>query len=264
MLGAMAPLPLLMAVFAAAGMYFMSQWNRGNPAISELRYCLMYLDRNVNGRNTPRKQSPERPAPEVEREALEIYIAGRFRSTIADRRIWSGFMGLTIPQPHRRMAERIIAERPAPVEAELSAATATLAPVLKEIAEVDRAAQAISPATIGLMEFTGIWLLLVALPGLIAAAAFRRGLTLLMFGVDCVTRQGVLASRPRMVGRTIVFNSPLVLAPIAAALVSPLVSEIAVTLVGIVAVLAVITAWSSLLPVRGLTDRLAGTYLVPR
>jgi hypothetical protein len=135
---------------------------------------------------------------------------------------------------------------------------------LKEIAEVDRAAQAISPATIGLMEFTGIWLLLVALPGLIAAAAFRRGLTLLMFGVDCVTRQGVLASRPRMVGRTIVFNSPLVLAPIAAALVSPLVSEIAVTLVGIVAVLAVITAWSSLLPVRGLTDRLAGTYLVPR
>jgi hypothetical protein len=104
----------------------------------------------------------------------------------------------------------------------------------------------------------------ICLPGLIAACAFRRGLIMRMFGVDCVTRNGALASRPRMLWRTIVFNAPLLLAPLVFAVVFSLLRDSAASLVVAAGVLAAITVWSSILPTRGLADRLAGTYPVPR
>ena len=97
-----------------------------------------------------------------------------------------------------------------------------------------------------------------------AAVAFRRGLIMLMFGVDCVTRRGALASRPRMAWRAIVFNAPVLAAPIVWVLVRPLMPGLVPSLLAVVGMLAVITVWSSLLPARGLADRLSGTYPVPR
>jgi hypothetical protein len=102
------------------------------------------------------------------------------------------------------------------------------------------------------------------LAGLIAVGAFRRGLIMLMFGVDCVTCKGALASRPRMLWRTIVFNAPVLLAPLVLALVFPLMRALTPSLLAMAGALVVIAVWSALLPVRGLTDRLSGTYLVPR
>ena len=121
-----------------------------------------------------------------------------------------------------------------------------------------------SPAAVGLMQFVGIWFIFVALAGLIAVIAFRRGLIMLMFGVDCATHSGVLASRPRMLWRSIVFIAPVLSAPIVLALIFPLVQALAPSLLAIVGAIAVITVWSSLLPARGLADRLSGTYPVPR
>jgi len=131
-------------------------------------------------------------------------------------------------------------------------------------AQIKDATQQISPATVGSIQFVGIWFIFVTLAGLIAVIAFRRGLIMLMFGVDCVTRSGALASRPRMLWRTIVFNAPVLSAPIVLALAFPLVKALAPSLLAIVGALAIIAVWSSLLPARGLADRLSGTYPVPR
>jgi hypothetical protein len=196
---------------------------------------------------------------------LEVYIAGKFRETITDPQRWNSYLGLAmIPPQHRKLAERIVAERPAPSESQLAEAQATIEPILKAIAEIKEASGEIPVAAVGAIEFVVVWLLFVALPGLIAAAAFCRGLVMLMFGVDCVTRRGALASRLRMVWRAIVFHAPVILAPIVFAMLSPLMDALEPLLVGTVAALAAVTAWSALLPVRGLADRLAGTYPVPR
>ena len=264
MLCTTAGIPFLLAAFATAGMCLMNQWSEGHPEIPELRYCLLYLDWNVKGQNVHRQNADKRPSPEVEREALEIYIAGKFRPIITDRKRWNSFMGLTIPQPQRKLAERIVAERPAPSDEQFREALATLEPVLKEIAEFRNATQEMPPAAIGGIQFVAIWLIFVALAGLIAVGAFRRGLIMLMFGVDCVTCKGALASRPRMLWRTIVFNAPVLLAPLVLALVFPLMRALTPSLLAMAGALVVIAVWSALLPVRGLTDRLSGTYLVPR
>ena len=173
-------------------------------------------------------------------------------------------MGLTIPQPQRRLAERIVAERPAPSETEFAQAVTTLEPVLKEVAQFQEAAQKFSPLAVGSIQFVGVWLVFVALAGLLTVAAFRRGLVMLAFGVDCVTRHGALASRPRMFWRTIVFNAPVLSAPLVLAAIFPLVRELVPSLLVIAGALAALAICSSLLPTRGLADRLSGTYPVPR
>jgi uncharacterized RDD family membrane protein YckC len=264
MLCTTAGIPFLLAAFATAGMYLVNQWSEGHPEISELRYCLLYLDSKLNKQNAHPHQADQRPAPAVERAAMEVYIAGKFRPVITDRKIWNGFMGLTIPQPHRKLAERIIAERPAPSDEQLQEKLATMEPILKEIAALQQASHELPPVAVGSIQFLAIWLIFVALAGLIAVGVFRRGLIMLMFGVDCVTRKGALASRPRMLWRTIVFNAPVLLAPIVLALVFPLVRALTPSVLAIAGAIVVVAVWSALLPARGLTDRLSGTYLVPR
>jgi uncharacterized RDD family membrane protein YckC len=264
MLCAAAGFPLLMGVLTIVGVLLTTQWNQQHPGISELRYCLMLLDQNVYQQIPRHNDTEQRPSPEVEREALETYIAGKFRPVITDRRVWFGFMGLTIPQPHRKLAEQIIADRPAVSDTEFADAEATIEPVLDAIAQQDELFQQIPPLAVGAMQFLGMWLVFVTLPGLIATIAFRRGIIMLAFGVDCVTRVGVLASRLRMLWRWLVFNAPVLLAPVALALLVPSKQTLTPSLLAISGVLVLIALWSLLLPTRGMADRLSGTFPVPR
>jgi hypothetical protein len=101
--------------------------------------------------------------------------------------------------------------------------------------------------------------LFVCLPALIAALAFRGGLVLLATGVTFVRRDGVQASRLRLFWRALVTWSPFLAAPALAWLLrSPVWAELAVGLFCGLAILSVA------LPQRGLQDRLAGTWPVPR
>jgi hypothetical protein len=103
----------------------------------------------------------------------------------------------------------------------------------------------------------------VALPGLVAAIIFGRGLIMIIFGVRCVTRTGQPASRLRMFWRTIVLHCPILMGPIVLALILPLVQRPVLPLIATVGVVLVLVVWSVLLPTRGLADRLAGTFPVP-
>ena len=84
-----------------------------------------------------------------------------------------------------------------------------------------------------------------------------------MFGVDCVNCSGAIASRARMCWRALILQLPvfMCLSAYALAYFSKNKDLGIVSLVIFVCGLTLIVR-SSLLPVRGLTDRLAGTYLV--
>ena len=103
----------------------------------------------------------------------------------------------------------------------------------------------------------------VCLPALIAALLFRGGLVLRIAGVTFVRRDGRLASRLRVFWRALVAWSPILLTVLGSAqslypLDRAALGELLLALFCGLAILSVA------LPERGLPDRLAGTWLVPR
>jgi hypothetical protein len=229
---------------------------------------------------------PSKVTDAKDREALEIFIAGRYRSTIRNPQVWSSLYALsTIPQWEREAAEKLVAARPNPSEAEVAQAE----PVVKGLLEKHPPAPGLEDfpvAPITLLMFFSTLLMYVALPSLVAALLFRGGLLLAMFGLAVVTPDGRRASRGRMLWRSIVAWSPLGVmffaGPCLLALIVPAMQAaqgpgaeqagdgsfptgpilMAAAIPGVIYLALVV--WSLLLPHRGLPDRIAGTYLVPR
>ncbi len=102
----------------------------------------------------------------------------------------------------------------------------------------------------------------VAIPALIAALLFRGGVVLRIAGIAFVRRNGKLASRIQVFWRALVAWSPLVIGFIvfiALQRQEPLLGE---NLAYLVAALPCVL--SLLMRDRGIQDRLAGTWPVPR
>jgi hypothetical protein len=105
--------------------------------------------------------------------------------------------------------------------------------------------------------------LYVAVPALLAALLFRGGLVLLIAGVTFVRGDGARASRVRVFWRAIVTWSPLALAAILFGFVYHAIGAPAAG-IGAAIFFIGLAAISLALPNRGLADRLAGTWPVPR
>jgi eukaryotic-like serine/threonine-protein kinase len=107
----------------------------------------------------------------------------------------------------------------------------------------------------------------VAVLGLIGALATRGGFTLRAFGAALVTADGRDASRLRALLRAVVAWSPLALWVLLVKF-GPRIQD---TTVGIallftlaIALLVAGAVWAWIHPSRGVQDRIAGTWLVPR
>ena len=187
---------------------------------------------------------------------LAIFIASHYRATIANDRSWNDPIALSVIKgEQRQFAERCIAEHPAPTKEEIADADAALEPQLRHFAE------ALRPHPLGVA--LALLIVYVGIPALIAALLFRGGLVLRMAGITFVRRDGKQASRLRVFWRALVAWSPLGVALLG---LMPILlgasSDLALGLVcGLVCGLAVL---SVALPERGLPDRLAGTWPVPR
>jgi hypothetical protein len=84
-----------------------------------------------------------------------------------------------------------------------------------------------------------------------------------LLGIDFVTRTGALASRWRTLFRNVVAWLPLLVSPLlVVGLLAPVGIDTAVALV--MSLLLGLALTSLLLPSRGLADRIAGTWPVPR
>ncbi len=86
MLSSLALLPTFLMMFMALGIIMYFQISQQNPEIAELRSCLRYMERRLEGPPDDRTNPQQQKAAHEEREAFEIYIAGTFRDTISDQK----------------------------------------------------------------------------------------------------------------------------------------------------------------------------------
>jgi uncharacterized RDD family membrane protein YckC len=251
--------PLLMAGGLVFASFAMRQLTQAQPDLLQLRRCLFEVEVLGNPPRTERDQQ--------QRQALEIYIAGHLGKPISDPAIWnSPYAMAMIPERWRQTAEQIIATHPSPSQQELAEATTQVKPLLEKKSPFDSLSDPLILMVVGL-TYTG----LVALLSLACALLFRGGLVLRLLGVAVVKRDGSRASRLRVFWRSLVAWSPLALLPalVGLALWGFIPSGKEYTPSGLtpfitLAIYILLVIWSTLLPERGLQDRLAGTWLVPR
>ena len=205
-----------------------------------------------------------------QRKAFEVYIPVRFQTLITNAETWNTLAGAMVPPEQREVAEQWGKRPHPPSEAEFKQAAAIVEPLLKEqellgFNGVRRALQ--KPA---MLVGTISWTLVIssALPSLLATLLFRDGLVLRTMRVMVVRRDGRRASRVRLVLRSLLAWSPVLLAAITSVILSrqkaPKPWEFSIVLLLAMGIAGLLMVWLALLPKRGLHDRLAGTCLVPR
>jgi len=240
--------PLLACLGMTFGSMFLERWNRSNPGLMELNMLLHQRAQPLKGRTQPSDRQ------------FAIYISHHYRAVITNDAVWSSAFALAlIKGDARRFAGQCVAENPSPTD--------------KEIAETEEALGSIRGTTDSLNFMKRPWFPLaivmatlaiyVAVPALIAALLFRGGLVLLIAGVTFVRRDGARASRLRVFWRAVLAWCPLLLVWLLVMMLKmPLGTFGAVLLASLLA--SGLAILSAALPQRGLPDRLAGTWPVPR
>jgi eukaryotic-like serine/threonine-protein kinase len=243
--------PMLACVGGFFGLTFMQELTRRNPGLMDLATLLQVRSsgRFWGGKNA---QLP------TDRQ-FAIYIAQHYRGLITNETAWSSWMVMSmIKGEARKFAEQSMVEHPAPAEAEIEEADAAVG---KHVPKQQLFAEKLPPAMPVLLMAVTL-LVYVGLPALVAAVLFRCGVVLLIAGVRYVRKDGVRASRLRLLWRAVVAWCPAVpvFAVTVVALDKHLIWEpwLALALFGLLAAVSVA------LPTRGLQDRLAGTWPVPR
>jgi RDD family len=151
-----------------------------------------------------------------------------------------------------------MAAHPNPTEEEIRESTAILEPFLRNRQkEPIPLKELFVPALAAL--FPGVVL------GLLSGLLFRGGLVLRWFGIAVVTTNGAEVSRLRALWRSVIAWSPAAAASVIAMLRLFSLSSDFLPLVIVPLALGFIgIVWAAVNPGRGLQDKLAGTYLVPR
>jgi uncharacterized RDD family membrane protein YckC len=206
-------------------------------------------------------------ASQPAREAYEVYLAGHFRETITNLASINEVGGI-IPRDQGIAAQKLMAARSAPSDQELKEAAAVVEPNLKgeTLNHTTRSFDMFSHPLI-LYSLINPFLWLGALPSFLAAL-LGGGLVLRMLGLAVVKKDGSKASGWRMLWRSFIAWSPLLIMGPLAELLLPIASlsswERVLLNLGYIILVAVLMICAALLPERGLQDRLAGTCLVPR
>jgi hypothetical protein len=227
------------------------EMNRKYPGMLDLSSLLQ-------GRNTSRFWGKNNPLLPTDRQ-YAIYIAHHYRGLITNGTAWSGYMALsTIQGENRKFAEQSVAEHPNPTPDEIKEADETVGKYVPKESFYDQRPSAALPV----MALAMALVVFVGFPAVLAALAFRGGLVLLVSGVAFVRRDGRRSSRLRLLWRSLVTWSPSL--PVFFFSFYAMAMHLAWQPWLALALLGLLAALSLALPTRGLQDRLAGTWPVPR
>ena len=246
----------LCTVIAGGSMFLMlGRFRSQYPDLHALTLCLSRLEKMQRMQREPMGEEALR-----HEKAMQIYVAARFRKVLADPSLQSNPFAQVLIRPEQRaLAERLIAAHPNPTEEEIRESEAVLEPIVRDTEQVSQVSQAFKVGVIAGALLPGLVL------GLLSGLLFRGGLVLRWLGIAVVTGNGMEVSRSRALWRSVIAWSPcaafIVITPLLLSLSPSLIVPttgmlLAVSLIGIVA--------AAVNPQRGLQDRLAGTYLVPR
>jgi cytochrome c oxidase subunit IV len=252
-------------------MYYQS-WMMKNPAFSALRGCMLSYESML--KNVKEPSLPNIPVPEA-KAAMETYIAGTYGPIVVDALQWDSPLGRSLLTPKlRTTVEKIVKDHPQPTTEEVSKAKTLLQPLL-DTRVAQRAKELGIEGRKHMLDFVslsvmGMYLLFTAFLSLFCAVAFRGGLIMRILGIAVVTNTGADASRFRMLWRSLIAWSPILLSPILIIIFSPLMEKAAdqetLRVIGWGAAVVVSLALSIAALAsrgRGLHDRLARTWLVP-
>jgi eukaryotic-like serine/threonine-protein kinase len=243
-------LPALSILAALFSFALIQKWEQRYPGLLQLNALLTdRWSRSIIGKQSSGPTDRQRA----------IYIASHYRPLITNPEAWSNTLAqVLIKGEARHFAERSVAEHPNPNAAEVQDAEKAIAPLLPTTTLPDIRRLPFFPV----MVFAGAMVFYVSIPAILAAVLFRGGLILLIAGVAFVRWDGKRASRGRLLWRSAVAWSPVWVAFFLSAfyMQKPLTWGGALAF----AVLSGVTILSLCLPGRGLPDRLAGTWPVPR
>jgi len=251
LVGGCVAFPLLSCFGGYFGMRFLQELTQKNPGVMELNALLQM-------RSTARLFGLKNAQLPTDRQ-LGIYIAHHYRGLITNTASWSNPMVIAmIKGQGREFAEQSVADYPSPTAAEIKEADAVVG---KHVPKQTPFGDKLSPALLVLIV-TATLFIYVAIPAVLAAVLFRGGLALFVAGVAYVRRDGQRASRLRLLWRAIVTWGPVF--PIFALAVAGFAKRLGWAPWIALALLVLLAAFSLALPTRGLQDRLAGTWPVPR
>ncbi|HET9220289.1 MAG TPA: protein kinase [Terriglobia bacterium] len=280
---------------AAASLERVSRWRRAVPiAMAAAPFLFIGLsalvvfpnadvliltpeDREVIGLLTvlrtdvPPGSPPDSPmrSPEY-RVAVETYLAGQHGALLRNTPLWSSSsQGQEADQPElRRMASDIATRYPSVTAEELARSRETIQPVLDRIRPPQSLGVA-SPGVIVLNLMAAMASLMALFCSIVSSIAVPGGVATRLIGLAVVTRDGNEIGRLRSLARTLIAWAPilawLLLLP------NPIVmgfgpASPAPVLASSLAVGAMIAGvmWTIAAADRGLQDRIAGTWVVPR
>lgn len=197
--------------------------------------------------------------PPQDLEAIAVALASRYRHLLTDPRLLTqeyGFLGRAM----QTQIERVLRRQPTEAEGR----QAREHPLVQSIVNAPTYATS-GMGTLGFAGKAAILMLgdaltFVALFSLVTGLVFRGGLLRAM-GLELVRNDGRPASRVRVLIRTSIAWAPIIALRIASPGASRI--EFVASALAVLALLAGATA-AIVRPERGLQDRLAGTWIVPR
>ena len=270
--GTLAP-SLFLTAFMVVGLMYYQSWAAKNPAFSALRGCLMSYESML--KSMKERGLENIPVPEA-KAAMETYIAGIYGPIVRDPQQWKSPIAHSLLTPKRRATvEKIVQDHPQPTAEEVSKAKALLQPLL-DTRVAERARELGLGGKKHMLDFIslsvmGVYLFSTAILSLFCAIAFRGGLVMRILGIAVVTNKGTDASRLRMLWRSLIAWSPILLLPVVNMFDAPLMQmagdQDMIRIIGLIT-MVVLSLALGLAAIatrgRGLHDRLARTWLVPR
>jgi hypothetical protein len=211
------PLLMTLSIFAQSALFVSTMG--ATPELIDLENALKWHSPIFAWETEPSDQ---------EKKALEIYLAGTHRDLINEPATWTNayMTRHVLPQQHKA-AKEILARTPSPTEAELQKARAVVGPHLDQLKD-RRGLDALKPTLFFPLMFAMTLAMYIAIPSVLCALVFRGGLLWWLFGITAVTKDGQLARRWRLCWRNLIAWSPLIIFPIAFAMLAPLFGEPAV------------------------------------
>ncbi len=207
-------------------------------------------------------QSPEY------RLAIETYLAGQHGALLRNPPLWSSSsQGQEGDQPElRRLASEIATRYPTVTSEELARSRETIRPILDRVRPPQGSGFARSPRATVLTLMMAIGSLLGVFSSIVSSIAVPGGVATRLIGLAVVTRDGAEIGRMRSLARTLIACAPilvwLVSVPTQMDMGPGPGSVLAIGLVFSAMIAGVV--WTIAAVNRGLHDRIAGTWVVPR
>jgi eukaryotic-like serine/threonine-protein kinase len=258
-----AALPVIMTLISIGGIVVLASSSRGiDRKIVTLDACLNSLD---NAEKKLRK-GPD-PAAEQRKHDIGVYLAEHLAATIQDPNTWERTLPDVKRNNGRERARQALERHRVRTPEEVRRAEETVGDLIED---TDIGLQklmnprALAAVAVGLFGCTFV---VVACFAAVGALLFGNGFTFRPCGAALVNRRGQPISRVRALARAAIVWSPIVGIGFALKF-GPKIQDASLAWIALeVALLAIFIAaagWAMTRPVRGIQDRLAGTWIVPR